>query len=110
MALGFKDIAKNDICAFINPREFAETHDIDGIEMVAMIDEYELLERDKSKVLTQNIQGLANARKILYVAMEQLGARPAIGRQMEIDRKLYRVKECTDEFGVLAIEIESVIV
>ena len=48
-APGFKDLVAADISAvFLNDQEFAGTHTIDGKPMAVVVDENELLERDKS--------------------------------------------------------------
>lgn len=50
-APGFKDLVASDISAvFLNGQEFADTHTIDGKPMTVVVDENELLERDKSKM------------------------------------------------------------
>ena len=47
-APGFKDLVAADISAvFLNDQEFAGTHTIDGKPMAVVVDENELLERDK---------------------------------------------------------------
>ena len=50
-APSFKDLVAADISAvFLNGQEFADTHTIDGKPMTVVVDENELLERDKSKM------------------------------------------------------------
>ena len=76
-APGFKDLVAADIsAAFLNGQEFADTHTIDGKPMTVVVDENELLERDKSKMGIQ-VDGTYKARRLIYVAKEEYGpARP----------------------------------
>ena len=76
-APGFKDLVAADISAvFLNDQEFAGTHTIDGKPMAVVVDENELLERDKSKMGIQ-VDGTYKARRLIYVAKEEYGrARP----------------------------------
>lgn len=49
-APSFKDLVAADIFdVFLNKQEHADTHTIDGKPMTVVVDENELLERDKSK-------------------------------------------------------------
>lgn len=51
-APSFKDCLAADIHnVFLNRMEFADTHNVNGREMDVMVDENELLERDKAKVM-----------------------------------------------------------
>jgi len=106
-APGFKDLVAADISAvFLNDQEFAGTHTIDGKPM-AVVDENELLERDKSKMGIQ-VDGTYKARRLIYVAKEEYGPRPAHGKQLHFDGRLFRVADCTEEAGMLAITLEAV--
>lgn len=47
----FKELLKQDVSAvFLNPEEFGETHVVNGKEMVIVIDNYELSERQQSLI------------------------------------------------------------
>lgn len=106
--LTFKNqIAADIFSTFLNLREFADTHVIDGREMTVVLDENELLERDKSKMGISS-PGTYRSRRLIFVTKNDLGGRPALGRQMTLDGKLFRVSDCTEEAGILAIELEAV--
>lgn len=107
-APGFKDLVTADISAvFLNGQEFADTHTIDGKPMTVVVDENELLEREKSKMGIQ-VDGTYKARRLIYVAKEEYGPRPAHGKQINFDGRLFRVADCTEEASVLAITLEAV--
>ena len=105
----FKELVAADISdVFLNRLEFADTHRINGKEMTVLVDENELLERDKAKVLMAQTEGTYKARRLIYVAKNEFGPRPAQGVTLTLDTKQYKVKDCTEEAGVLAIELEAV--
>ena len=107
-APSFKECIAADVPQFLNRLEFAEIHSIDGKDMTVLVDENELLERDKAKVMGVSMGGIHKARRLIYVARAELGTRPAQGRQLSLDGRLYKVQECTEETGILAIELEAV--
>jgi len=106
-APSFKDIVTADVSAvFLNKLEFADAHTVDGREMAVLIDENELLERDKAKMGT-HVDGLYKSRRLIYVAKSEFGPRPAYGKILALDGRPFRVADCTEEAGVLAIELEA---
>lgn len=103
-APSFKEQIEADLAVFLNDQEFADGHTIDGKKMTVLVDENELLERDKSKLGT-NTDGLYKARRLIYVSRAEFGPRPAKGRQLNFDGRIFRVEDCTEEDGMLAIEL-----
>lgn len=108
-APSFKDLVAADIYAvFLNRLEFADAHTVNGKEMAVLVDENELLERDKSKLLGVSDNGLYKSRRLIYVAKTDFGPRPAQGAILTLDGRAFRVATCTEEAGVFAIELEAV--
>lgn len=107
-APSFKDCIADDLSTFLSKLEFADRHTIDGKEMTVLVDENELLERGKSKLMVAPMDGLYTSKRLIYVSKLELGTRPVQGRILKLDGKPFRVKDCTEEAGVLAIEIEAV--
>lgn len=104
----FKDCVAADISdVFLNLLEFADTHTVNGKKMTVLVDENELLERDKAR-LGSHADGLYQSRRLIYVAREEFGPRPAIGSMVNLDGRPYKVADCTEEAGVLAIELGAV--
>ena len=103
-----KEIAEDKSTTFLNCLEFADTHTVNGKEMAAVVDDNELLERDKAKIMAAQTEGTYKARRLVYVAKADFGPRPAQGAMLTLDGKAYKVKSCTEEAGVLAIELEAV--
>lgn len=104
----FKEQIAADISGtFLNCLEFADTHTVNDKEMAVVVDDNELLERDKARMGTHT-DGLYSSRRLIYVAKTDFGPRPAQGAALTLDKRAYRVKTCTEEAGVLAIELEAV--
>ena len=104
--MGFKDMVAEDIKnIFLNLEEFGELHMIDGYEMLAIIDENELTERD-NKVKTM-AEGLHRKQLLIYVAGEDFGKEPLIGRLLELDGEYYTVTDVSNESGIYAISMEA---
>lgn len=109
MGTSFKDQIKADIYSvFLNSLEFADDHELNGKMMKAVIDDNELLERDKAQVMNTEIDGIHRVRRFIYVSKTDFGPRPAPGMIITLDRKPFRVKNCTEEAGILGIEAEAI--
>lgn len=106
-APSFKDYLAADISGtFLNAQEFADKHLINGKEMTVMVDENELLERDKARMGT-HLNGLYQSRRLIYVAKSEYGKRPAIDTQLNLDGRFYKITDCAEEGGMLAITLEA---
>lgn len=104
----FKECIAADVSnVFLNRLEFADTHAVDGREMTILIDDNELMERDQYRAGTHQ-DGTYISRRLVYVSKEEFGPRPAQGRQIRLDGRLFRVEDCTEEAGLLAIELKAV--
>ena len=106
----FKDCVAADISGvFLNKMEFADDHTINGKKMTALVDENELQERDKFKLVGATAGGTAyKATRMVYVAKADFGHRPALGATVNLDGRDYRVAQgTTEEAGILAIALEA---
>ncbi len=109
-AMTFKDCVAADISAvFLNKMEFADAHTINGKKMTALVDDNELQERDKFKLVGAAAGGTAyKAARMIYVAKAEFGRRPALGVIVNLDGRDYRVAQgTTEEAGILAIALEA---
>lgn len=102
----FREMVQKDIKnVFLNPKEFGETHVIDGKEMTIIIDDNELLERKKGKTIAI-AEGLHTRQLLIYVSIEDFGEEPLIGRLLELDGNDYTVLDVTNEMGMYTITLE----
>lgn len=109
-APSFKDCIAADISnVFLNRWEFADDHVVNGRQMIVLVDENELQERDKFKLLGASQNGTYKATRMIYVAKTEYGPRPALGAALNLDGREYRVTDgTTEEAGILAIALEAV--
>lgn len=109
-APSFKEQIAADISTtFLNCLEFADTHTVNGKGMTVLVDENELQDRDKFKLLGANQNGTYKATRMIYVSKSEFGLRPAMGASINLDGRDYRVAPgTTEEAGILAIALEAV--
>lgn len=104
--MSFKDDIQEDIkTIFLNSDEFGEVHTVDGKEMVIIVDENELAERE-AKVKTM-AEGLHNKQLLIYVSKKDFGSEPLIDRLLELDGNYYTVTNVSNEMGIYAISLEE---
>lgn len=102
----FKELVQKDVGdVFLRLDEFGDTHIIDGKEMTVLIDDNEIIEREKK--MKSNMDGVYVRQKLIYVKAEEFGSLPAIGRAIMFDGKRYLVLEAVDEQGVYSITMEA---
>ena len=95
----FKDFLAADLATFMNPDEFAETHDIDGQQIACIVDSDILKERG------QSVPGVYAGGKMLFVKTSDLEDRPVPGQYLRLDGKLYVVADCNESGGMLEITL-----
>lgn len=107
--MSFKELVEKDNkTVFMNLDEFAETHAIGGKEMPCIIDNNEMIEREKryqNKSLYAD--GIYLKEVLLYVKAEDFGLLPVVGRLLTLDKKSYIVSDAIDEGGIYSISLEA---
>lgn len=104
--MGFKDMILDDIKEiFLNPEEFGEIHIIDGVEMYVIIDDMELVNREKK--VRELAEGLHIKQLLFYVSEEEYGPLPLVDRRMELDGNYYIVTDAISEGGIHSISLEA---
>jgi hypothetical protein len=108
-SMTFKDvIADDNKNIFLNMDEFAETHSIDGKEMPCIIDNNEMLEREKRYRNSKTFaEGIYVKSLLIYVNAVDFGAMPAVGRALTFDQKRYIVTDAVNEDGIYSISLEA---
>lgn len=101
----FKDMVAAD-CGnvFINPDEFAETHNLNGKPCVCIVQnitsDYDMTSGD---TLARNYYELYGVHKEVNVVKEALTETPVYGQKFYLDEELYSVMEVADDMGILTI-------
>lgn len=102
----FKEVVQDDVSkVFVNTGEFADIHILDGKETAILVDDNEIIEREKRT--KSNMDGVFTKQKLIYVKTDDFGPEPARGRQIILDGRPYRVLEVTTEEGIYAILMEA---
>lgn len=106
MSKTFKDVLQQDVKrVFLNIDEFGEMHDINGQDVLVVIDESELTEREKR---IKRDEGKLHRKQLLfYVAAEDFGSLPAPGKTLRFDRKQYLITDAEDEGEIYSISLEA---
>ena len=98
----FKDVMAADINdAFLFAGEFAEVHVINGVEMTALVDDMEHIEREKK--MKSTMDGIYNRQILIYVKAAEFGDLPAREDLVRLDGKTYQVADAVDEDGIYTI-------
>jgi hypothetical protein len=101
--MSFKTQISQDISSvFINADEFADTHDIDGVPVVCVIDTDILHER--SSLVSDAVFGNQIA---LHVQASAFSEKPVHNQLMRIDDGLFLVREVAENMGMYTLTLES---
>ena len=106
----FKEQVAKDIDAvFMNEEEFADYSDVDGKNMLVIVDTNELVDREKRYLGRRNLygDGIYLKQLLVYVKAKDFGPLPAIGRVLSINRKKYVVIDAINEDGLYSLSLEA---
>lgn len=93
----------------MDPEEFGELHEISGRKMYIMIDDNEMVEREKRQAAGQGYrQGIYTKQLLFYVLGRDFGPLPAVGRALALDGRNYVITDAIDESGIYSISLEAV--
>ena len=106
----FKEqIAKDIDNVFMNFDEFGEKHVVNGKEMLVIVDNNELIDRERSYQYknTSYAEGVYIKQMLIYVRASEFGKLPAIGRIIIFDGKNYIVSSAINEDGIYSLSLEA---
>lgn len=108
--MSFKELVDQDNrTVFMNLDEFADTHVINGKEIQCIIDNNEMIDREKRYQYKRSLyaDGVYLKEVLLYVKAEDFGPLPAVGRALTLDKKSYIISDAIDEGGIYSISLEA---
>lgn len=105
--MSFKELLRQDIGTFLNADEFSDVHTVNNKPMHIMIDDNEMIERER-RTQTGQIDGIYKRKIMFYVASNEFGPLPAIGYSIQLDSRQYRVIDSINENGIYSISLEAV--
>jgi hypothetical protein len=98
-----KSYLNNDLQTFLNVDEFAEYHDIDGQEVLAIIESDQLNERPRHPAeLYRLTDGIYQSSITIYVKSTDYD-KPVVGQRIYVDGEDYYVVSVAEENGLLKI-------
>lgn len=100
----FKKNLKNDLSIFLNNKEFAEKHNLNGIPCKAIIEEFSAIDM-VNKNPDFGYDGLYGNKIQVYCVKSDLDEIPVYGQTFEVDNELYLVENCSEEEGLLIIQL-----
>lgn len=102
----FKETIRADIDnVFMNADEFAAEHTVNGKKMAIIIDNNELIERAKS--IKSNMDGIYVKTTLIYVKAKDFGPLPKVGGALNLDGKIFKVTDATNEDGLYSLHLEA---
>ena len=97
----FKDAIEQDVKkVFINPNEFAEVHEINGVSLFCVVD------KDVVAEAQQRFEGIFTNTVTIYISERDLEVKPVEGELMSVDEEQYIVRSVSVETGVYVIVAE----
>ena len=106
----FKEqIALDNKNVFMNFDEFAEEHLINGDKMLCIVDNNEMIDREKRYQYKRSLyaDGVYLKEVLIYVRAEDFGPLPAVGRMLYFDKKGYMISDAIDEDGIYSLCLEA---
>lgn len=106
----FKEqIAADNLGIFMNTLEFADTHNVNGVDMACIIDTNELIDREKRYLGKRDLyaDGVYIKQLLIYVRAEDFGQLPGVGRSLKLDKRAYIVSDAVNEDGIYSISLEA---
>lgn len=98
--MSFRDQVAADIeNVFLNPEEFGEIHNLDGVELLMVMSTSKT--RPKSGVSSRNYDGIFGDFATVNIRKEDFPRIPKQGENIRLDGKRYTVEECRDNMGML---------
>ncbi len=99
-----EDIEEDIMDTFLTEDEFAEIHQVNEEEMLAVVMEISEERRNRDKDSYE--RGIHNRRKVLQVAGSVFGRMPAVNSLLTLDGKVYLIKDASNEMGMYKITLE----
>lgn len=105
--MGFKNIIAADaVNVFMNPEEFGEAHQVNDKKMQIIIDNNEMVEREKRQRNNVDYRDGVFKREVLfYVLRRDFGPLPKPGTRLQLDGHAYFVTDAIDESGIYSVSL-----
>ena len=95
--MGFADQVAADLATFVNPTEFGEVRDVDGMPVACVLDDDLRLPGDS--------EGVYLSESLLHLRKDDLAEVPAITQRMSVAGRLGNVVKVDEAMGMLSIRL-----
>lgn len=107
----FKDQVDSDISlVFLNCEEFAETHNLNGLECECIIQSPTTHEKFITGADYDGYEGIYGNTLIIHVKQSEIAElpeerKPIEGQIFRVDNVIYKVIDCVEEMGMITITL-----
>ena len=98
----FKDYLASDLDIIFNPDEFGELHDVDGRQLLVVLDNDRLSHRTQKEY-----EGIYVGDLLFFVSAANYGTRPKPGEIVRFDGEPYEVFDAKEDSGVYEIILKG---
>lgn len=102
----FKEQLETDLDVFINADEFAETHSINGVETVCVLQGLTTKEQLTKANNTPSFDGISGITRVLHVKTADMLEKVIEGNAIDVDGETYRVGDSVEDMGMTTITLE----
>lgn len=99
-------IQKDNQAVFLNPDEFGELKNIDGVELMVVIDNDIINERSRFYLANESL-GVFRSTITFFIRKDDLGYTPVENQLMDFDDKPYILSNVFENLGIFEITIEA---
>lgn len=99
----FKDQLALDNSVFFNANEFADLHNLNGQQILCMVDTD--IEKNRNGGQSQQYDGIFLSTVKIFVKTTDLRKKPAYGKLFKLDDKPYTVIDCAENGGIYEITL-----
>lgn len=105
----FRDQVREDWDVFINEEEFADLHNLNGIECRAILQDTSSVDDLTNSASRRTVPhyDLYGSTVIVHCRTEDLPEIPVYGQTFTVDDKLYLVQSVVEAMGILTIALEA---
>lgn len=103
----FRDeVAADNLNIFLNSEEFAELHNLNGVEALAVVQKLSTnSDISTGDVATDNVYGLYGEAVQVNFSADIMPELPAYGDPYMLDGKQYIVNSCNNDMGMITLEL-----
>ncbi|MEG2344090.1 MAG: hypothetical protein RSB52_08015 [Acidaminococcaceae bacterium] len=101
-----EDIVVDNKEIFMDAEDFATWHDLNGINCISILQDISVAESLSTGAGTaQTYAGIYGSRLQVNCLTESLQEVPVFGQVFFVDQKQYLVEDCTENMGILTIQL-----